>query len=78
LELRIGIAQAPRELEVDLPDDTDRTALLAEIDSLLAKGDGVLWCTDRRGKRVGIAVPRIAWVEVGMASSERRVGFGTS
>lgn len=76
MELRIGVVQAARELELDLPDDTDRDALMAEIEKLMGKGDGVFWATDRRGRKVGIAVPRIAWVEVGTTATERRVGFG--
>ncbi|MGH9102280.1 MAG: DUF3107 domain-containing protein [Acidimicrobiales bacterium] len=78
MELRIGVTQAPRELELELPDDADREALLAEVDSLLARGDGVLSVTDRRGRRVSVPVPRIAWVEVGAVARERRVGFGAS
>ncbi len=76
MELRIGIIQSAREVELELPDDTDRETLLGQIDKLMAKGEGVFWATDRRGRRVGVAVPRIAWVEVGVAASERRVGFG--
>ncbi len=78
MEVRIGVVESPREVEVDLPDDTDREALLAELDALLAKGAGVLWLTDRKGRRVGLAGGRVAWVQVGTVSTERRVGFGAS
>lgn len=75
MDVRVGVTQSPREIEVEVGDE-DRDGLLAEVDGLLAKGDGVLWLTDRRGRRVGIPVPKIAYVEVGTASDERRVGFG--
>lgn len=78
MDLRIGVNQTPRELELELVEDTDREALVSEIESLLGKGDGVLSLTDRRGRRVLVPVPQIAWVEVGEKSSERRVGFGAS
>ena len=78
MEVRIGVVESPREVEVDLPDDTDREALLAELDVLLGEGAGVLWLTDRKGRRVGLAGGRVAWVQVGTVSTERRVGFGAS
>jgi hypothetical protein len=47
-----------------------------DIDTTLARHDSVLWLTDRRGKRVGVPAARVAYVEVGVASEDRRVGFG--
>ncbi len=76
MDVRIGITQTPKELEVELGDDADRDNLLQEIDKALEKGDGVLWLTDRRGRRVAVPVPKVAYVEVGAPVNERRVGFG--
>jgi hypothetical protein len=75
VDVRIGIFQTPKELEVELSEDADRDRLLADIESALA-GDAVLWLTDRRGRRVGVPVAKVAYVEVGAPTSERRVGFG--
>ena len=75
MDVRIGIVQTPKELEVELADDADRDKLLAEIETALA-GDAVLWLTDRRGRRVGIPVAKVAYVEVGAPTTDRRVGFG--
>jgi hypothetical protein len=75
VDVRIGIVQTPKELEVELADDADRDKLLAEIETALA-GDAVLWLTDRRGRRVGIPVAKVAYVEVGAPTTDRRVGFG--
>jgi hypothetical protein len=76
VDVRIGITQAPKELEVEMPEDADRDAVVAEIEKLLKTGDGVLWLTDRRGRRVGVPVVKVAYVEVGAPASDRRVGFG--
>ncbi|MHB1584412.1 MAG: DUF3107 domain-containing protein [Acidimicrobiales bacterium] len=75
MDVRIGIVQTPKELEVELADDADREELLADIETALSGDAGVLWLTDRRGRRVGVPVARVAYVEVGAPSSERRVGF---
>ncbi len=76
MDVRIGILQSPKELEIELGDDVDRDGVITEIEAALGKADGVLWLTDRRGRRVAVPVPRVAYVEVGAPSSERRVGFG--
>jgi hypothetical protein len=76
VDVRIGITQTPKEIEVDMGDDADRDKVVAEIEKLLKTGDGVLWLTDRKGRRVGVPVVKVAYVEVGAPSSERRVGFG--
>jgi len=76
VDVRIGIIQTPRELEVEMADDADRDKVVGEIEKLLKAGDGVLWLTDRRGRKVGVPVAKVAFVEVGAPSTERRVGFG--
>jgi hypothetical protein len=76
VDVRIGITQTPKELEVEMSDDTDRDKVVEEIEKLLKTGDGVLWLTDRKGRRVGVPVVKVAYVEVGAPASDRRVGFG--
>ena len=75
MEVRIGIVQTPKELEVDLGEGADRDSVLRDIDESLERG-GVLWLTDRRGRRIGVPTGQVAYVEVGAPSTERRVGFG--
>ena len=76
MDVRIGITHTPKELEVEMPEDTNRDEVVANIEKMLQTGDGVLWLTDRKGRRVGVPVVKVAYVEVGAPSSERRVGFG--
>jgi hypothetical protein len=76
VDVRIGIVQSPKELEVELADDADRDKVLADIESALGGNQEVLWLTDRRGRRVAVPVAKVAYVEVGAPSAERRVGFG--
>jgi Protein of unknown function (DUF3107) len=78
VEVHIGVTQVPKEIEVDLPDDTDRDALVSQIDAALADAEkgGMLWLDDRRGRRVGVPAAKVAYVEIGSPADERRVGFG--
>jgi hypothetical protein len=77
MEVRIGIVQSMKEIEVVLPEDTKREKVMKEIETALSE-DTVLWLTDRKGRRVGIPAARIAYVELGSPSSERIVGFGSA
>lgn len=76
MDVRIGIIQSSKELDIELGDDVSRENVLAAIESALEQPEGVLWLTDRRGRRVGIPTGKVAWVEVGGTSEDRRVGFG--
>ncbi|MGH9018347.1 MAG: DUF3107 domain-containing protein [Acidimicrobiales bacterium] len=76
MDVRIGIVQSPKEVEIELADDTDRDAVIAQIEGSLGQAEGVLWLTDRRGRRVAVPVARVAYVEVGAPTADRRVGFG--
>lgn len=76
MDVRIGIVQSIKELEVELGDDSERDTVMAAIEESLSRPEGVLWLTDRRGRRVAVPVAKIAYVEVGAPASDRRVGFG--
>ena len=77
MDIRIGIVQSMKEIEVELPEDAKRDGVMKEIEAALS-GDAVLWLTDRKGRRVGVPASRIAYVELGTPASERIVGFGTA
>ena len=68
------MTQAPREINLELSDD-DETAV-PSIEAALSGTDDVLWLTDRRGKRIAVPSAKIAYIEIGAADGERRIGFG--
>jgi hypothetical protein len=76
VDVRIGVTQAPRELNIELADDADRSDLKARVEAALAGASDVLWFTDKRGKDVGVPSAKIAYVELGSPDSDRRIGFG--
>lgn len=78
MDVRIGVTQSPREIEVELAEGTDADALAAQIEQAMGSDGGVLWLTDRRGRRVGVPSSKIAYVEFNVSSDERRVGFGAA
>jgi hypothetical protein len=76
VDVRIGIVQSIKELEVELGEDADRDEIIAHIEGALSDTDGVMWFTDRKGRRIAVPVAKVAYVEVGAPVAERRVGFG--
>lgn len=74
VEIRIGVSQSMKEIDLDLG-DVDRESVLADITKTLADDDAVLWLTDKKGRTVGVPASKVAYVEVGAAAEERKVGF---
>ncbi|HEX6423861.1 MAG TPA: DUF3107 domain-containing protein [Acidimicrobiales bacterium] len=75
MDVRIGVKNSPREIEVLLADDTDGEEVREHIDRTLSDGK-TLWLTDRRGRTYGVPVDKVAYVEIGTSDKGRRVGFG--
>jgi uncharacterized protein DUF3107 len=76
MDIRIGVTHAPREIEVELGEDADAESLVAQVEKVLGADTGMLWLTDRKGRRVGVPAAKVAYVEIDVATDERRVGFG--
>jgi hypothetical protein len=76
VDVRIGLVYSPRELEIEVPDDTDVAALHAEVERILAGDTGTLWLTDKKGNHVAIAGSKVTFIQIGAGSEKGRIGFG--
>lgn len=76
MDVRIGIADSTQIIEVDMGDDTDRDEMRAQVQAVLSGSTPVLMLVDRRGKELNVAASRVAWIELGSADDDRRIGFG--
>lgn len=74
VEVKIGIADSPRELSIQSTLTSD--GVYAEIEKALSGSDSLLSLQDDRGSRFLIPITKIAYVEVG-SPENRRVGFGS-
>lgn len=77
MEIRIGIVQSMKELDLELPETADRDEIMKAVEAAMA-ADAVLWLTDRKDRRVGVPASRIAYVEFATPASGRIVGFGAA
>ena len=55
---------------------TSATTSRAKIEAALSGATDVLWIKDKRGRDVGVPSAKIAYVEIGTADGDRRIGFG--
>ena len=78
MDVRIGIIQAPRELDIELANEITQEEVLGKVEAAFASAEGVVWFEDKRGRRIGIPSARIAYVEIGTPEDSRKVGFGAS
>lgn len=72
MEVKIGVADSPRELTVSTGDSPER--IQAMVTDALRNTEGLLTLVDDKGRRYMVPASRIAYIEIGPADS-RRVGF---
>lgn len=77
VDVRIGVTFSPKEITVELPENTDGDTVRQQVDKALSGDGGVLWLTDRRGRQVGVPTEKLAYVDIGSPDSDRRIGFGS-
>lgn len=72
-KIKIGLIHVPREIEIEV-DDAD--ALIQEFEKSF-DGDGpVWWVTENDGRRHGLVVDKVAYVDIEPGRDRSAVGFG--
>lgn len=75
MEIKIGVADSPRELVVSSADSPEQVeALVTEV---LSGKQSLLSLADDKGRRYLVPAAKVAYVEIGPSDS-RRVGFAVS
>lgn len=75
MEVKIGIADSPRELIVNSAQSSDEVE--KTVTSAIGNADGVLSLVDEKGRKFLIQSAKISYVEIGPESGGR-VGFAKS
>ena len=73
MEVRIGVVYTPREIVLEMPDDAEVNKM---IEDGLREQTTLLWLTDSKGRRLGIPLDKLAYVEISGPDADRKVGFG--
>lgn len=61
MNVRIGIADTGREIEVEID---DRDEFVSSLNDAFDGSEKILWFHDTKGNEVGIPLERIAFVEI--------------
>jgi hypothetical protein len=75
MEVRIGVVHTPKELTLDLGESPEEAVKM--IDEALKGAGPLVWLTDSKGHRVGVALEKLAYIEVESEEGSKRVGFGS-
>jgi len=74
MEVKIGVVYTGKEIILDV--DGDPEDVVSAFDKALSESQPVLWITESKGRRVGVPLDKLAYVEVAAADEVKRVGFG--
>lgn len=72
MEIKIGVAESPRELVLSSDQTPDEIEKL--VSDALKNDQGLLTLVDDKGRRVVVPVSKVAYVDIAPADV-RRVGF---
>ncbi|MDX1691615.1 MAG: DUF3107 family protein [Acidimicrobiia bacterium] len=70
--VKFGLSHVPRELDLEVEDGD---ALVEEFASALDEGTKLLWVTDKAGRRHGLVVDKIVYVDVEPEKTKPGIGF---
>jgi hypothetical protein len=75
MEVKLGVIYSPKELEIEIDSSPDEVA--KTVESALLADARVLWLVDTKGRRVGIPVDKLAYIEISEDNADKRVGFAS-
>lgn len=75
MELKIGVVHSAREIEMEINEDA--AALAERVEQAITNAVALIWFTDVKARRVGVATDKLAYLEFGEDASLKRVGFGS-
>lgn len=73
MEVKVGIHESPKEIVIELEGDVE--TVVSDVESAIESDEGMLWLTDKKGRKVGIPAKRVAYLEIS-PDVDRTVGFG--
>jgi hypothetical protein len=73
MEVKLGVVYSPKELVVETDQSPDEVA--KAVENALEQQSRVLWLVDHTGRRIGIPMDKLAYVEIGEENPAKRVGF---
>lgn len=74
MEVRIGVVYSPKELIIEADGSPEQVVL--HVEKALSEKAALLWLHDEKGRRIGIPLDKLAYVEIAEEDDHKRIGFG--
>ena len=78
MDVRIGVTNTVKEIDIELPVDADRDKIRKRIDEAAGRRVQGPVADRQTGRDIAVPSAKIAYVELGGADGERRIGFGAA
>jgi hypothetical protein len=75
MEVKLGVVYSPKELEIETDQSPDE--VVKAVEDALNDRARVIWLVDTTGRRIGIPIDKLAYVEIGEENAAKRVGFAS-
>ena len=75
VRIRFGLSHTARELEVDVDDPV---ALVEQFSQAVGQAETVFWITERDGRRHGLVVDKIVFIDVAPDEARKGIGFSNA
>ena len=74
MDVRIGVIHTPKELALESEGSVDD--VVATIEDVMKSGAPIVWLDDAKGRKVGVPIDKLAYIELEAEEGPKRVGFG--
>ncbi len=75
MEVKLGVLYSQKELEIEIDQSPDE--VIKTVENAMNDGVRILWLVDNKGRRIGIPVDKLAYVEIGEDNTRKGVGFAS-
>lgn len=75
MEVKLGVIYSQKELEFETdqsPDEVTKT-----VEDAMNDEARILWLVDANGRRIGVPIDKLAYIEIGEDNASKRVGFAS-
>ncbi|HZD00847.1 MAG TPA: DUF3107 domain-containing protein [Actinomycetes bacterium] len=75
MEVKLGVIYSQKELEIETDQSPDE--VIKTVEDAMNDDARIFWLVDSKGRRIGIPIDKLAYVEIGEDTTRKGVGFAS-
>jgi hypothetical protein len=75
MEVKLGVIYSQKELEIETDQSPDQ--VIKTVEDAMNDEARIVWLVDTKGRRIGIPIDKLAYVEIGEDNTGKQVGFSS-